>query len=92
MTRGGIAYPATLGSITKCIAPILRKQATDAKLAQDTRLADAEARHAAEAGARDAEIATLRAELEALRNPQPEDPAAMSDAEKAARIRERLGI
>jgi hypothetical protein len=48
--------------------------------------------HAAEIAARDAEIARLQGEVERLRNPQAEDMAGLSDAEKAKRIRQRIGI
>jgi hypothetical protein len=54
--------PATLANITRCLAPILRQQQANAKLAQDTRLADAERRHEAEAAELKAKVAALAAD------------------------------
>lgn len=81
-----------VATVARAITALQRTQLARAEADRDRRLEQAAAEHAAALAARDAEIAKLKAELDALRNPPEEDLNGLSDEDKARRIRQRIGL
>jgi hypothetical protein len=88
LTRNGIGDANVLANVTKALAPILRKQAADAKLALDTRLQEAEAKHINQVENLNARIADLQGELELARN----EGKAVDGAAVADKLNDVLGV
>jgi len=89
---GQVADPQAAAKVANAIGSLRRLQLARTKADLDSRLEAAGKASAEALAAKEAQIADLKAELEAIRNPPPEDASGLSDAEKTARIRERLGM
>lgn len=81
-----------VATVARAITAMQRTQLARRQEEADTRVRELEERHAAEVAHLRAEIAGLKKHIESLENPGVGDGSELTDAEKARRIRERLGI
>jgi len=88
-----------VANVARAITAMQRTQLARRGEDSEARIAELMEKHAAQIGTlqaavvgRDEAITGLKAEIERLLNPSLADAAGLSDAEKAKRIRERLGI
>jgi uncharacterized protein (DUF2267 family) len=79
----GVTDLRDLASVTRALAPILKRQVDEAKLAADRRLDEAKTAHAAELADKDARIAALEADIDRLRTAQAKKGAVVDPARRA---------
>ena len=98
LEQGGLE-PAEQVKVARAVMDLQRTMLARKASEVDARIRELEEKHAAEIaqlqaaiGGRDVAIADLKAEIERLTNPSLADLSGLSDADKAKRIRERLGI
>jgi hypothetical protein len=98
LEQGGLE-PSEQVKVARAVMDVQRTLLARQAAVLDGRIAELEEKHAAERAqlqaalaGRDEAITDLKAEIERLVNPSLADAAGLSDAEKAKRIRERLGI